>query len=286
MENFPNFFRPHGGDWKKVKPYSKAELFELGKFGFVDACKKEGISESAALEQRKKDHEYWHSLTDDQQAEHFRQQRWKFHQECIDNNPIISGAKKIIYKYLDDMPKHRESTIGSWHGNTPLHKSILRKCKNIIDGTYFFALMTGNSGTGKTHLAWGIAKQLALKGKSVYYKDFGLLKDMFQQIFKGEISLYELLLEINEHQLFIIDDFNPAVEYNKQIKELAPQYSENFFTIIKKRDEMELQTLIISNQTRNALAISMPNQFKQINSRLKKGRGVLIDEFEKLEEYK
>ena len=89
----------------------------------------------------------------------------------------------------------------------------LSSCQWVDKG--FHVLITGATGTGKTHLANALGYQACFKGKSVQFHKLGLLLDDLEQA-KSAGAYRKRLVQLNRCALLILDDFAIKAKMNPQ----------------------------------------------------------------------
>lgn len=110
-------------------------------------------------------------------------------------------------------------------------------------------ILCGNTGTGKTHLACGIAQHvIRVHGKSATYftvgRAFRMVKDTFRK--ESRKSEEEILASFREPDLLILDEI--GVQYGSEAEKKI------LFEIVNERYEAIKPTIIISNLAMDSLS--------------------------------
>lgn len=106
---------------------------------------------------------------------------------------------------------------------------FIDRCENII--------IFGNPGTGKTHLAMGLAKEWCLKGRKVLYRTAAsLVQDLL--IAKKNLELNKFIKRLDSFEVLVIDDIS-YIPYEKG-------ETDALFTLLSERYEQR-SVLITSN---------------------------------------
>lgn len=109
-------------------------------------------------------------------------------------------------------------------------------CKYIEVGEN--VIFIGDSGTGKTHLAIGLAKKALTREYSVY---FTTVSDMLYNlhIAKADNSYHKKIKQLISYDLLVLDELG--------FKQLPKHSADDFFTVISKRYENK-STIITTNK--------------------------------------
>lgn len=106
---------------------------------------------------------------------------------------------------------------------------FIDRCENL--------LIFGNPGTGKTHLAMGMAREWCLKGRKVLYKTAAsLVQDLL--IAKKDLSLNKLIKRLENYEVLLIDDIS-YIPYEREETDVL-------FTLLSERYEQR-SVVITSN---------------------------------------
>jgi DNA replication protein DnaC len=132
-------------------------------------------------------------------------------------------------------PRYYDATMQKWEADTPEKKAALDLIvKNIWTENLF---ITGNAGTGKTHLAYVFVRE-----KATYRR----LPDIFREVRQDFDSESEVLDDLGRCKLLIID------EVGRQI--FSPFEMNLFFEIVDRRYNQMVPTTLITNMTENEFA--------------------------------
>lgn len=132
--------------------------------------------------------------------------------------------------------------------NKKIYQDIKKYSEKLINGIEKKGLiLTGNNGTGKTHLACSIANELIKNGIPIIY---GTLINLLAELrnsydVDNNISEIEIIKLYENVDLLIIDDLG---------KEKPSEWGlEKLFTIINSRYENNLPVIITTNYNQNSL---------------------------------
>lgn len=141
-----------------------------------------------------------------------------------------NAAKLPLQKRLEDFDFSFQSSINEREINNLATCHFIKEKQNIV--------MIGNPGTGKTHLAIGIAMQALRKEYKVY---FTTVSDMLYQlhISKADSSYHKKLQQIVNYDLLVLDELG--------FKTLPKYSTDDFFNVISKRHENK-STIITTNK--------------------------------------
>lgn len=118
-------------------------------------------------------------------------------------------------------------------------------------------LLSGTTGTGKTHLANAIGNALLEQGRSVYYSVVPTILDKLRLALLADFgSKYEALMdELRRVDLLILDELG--------IQRDTEQRTELLYALINERYQYRMPLIITTN-----LSIPHPKLDKRLNSRL------------------
>ena len=132
---------------------------------------------------------------------------------CAENRDI---QLKNAYPFKKYGRKLKNANFGYIYRNTRLKKlncEYIKECKNYVEDftprTQKGLFLVGNTGTGKTSLAVGIAKELLFKGYSVNFMVFSQVIRLLQSTYgqKNKLEFMEQVEILSKYDLLIFDDF-------------------------------------------------------------------------------
>ncbi|MBI4220761.1 MAG: ATP-binding protein [Chloroflexi bacterium] len=162
-------------------------------------------------------------------------------------------------------------------------RAALRACREFASGPDGWLLLTGPTGTGKTHLAVAIARERFEKGAPVMFSFVPDLLDHLRLAFAPEsrISYDSLFEEVKSTDLLILDDLGS--------ESATPWAEEKLYQLIVHRHNLRLPTVITSRLTLDPAEEAVPTSHRgtrraparltfsdAIGSRLKDQRVVTI----------
>jgi DNA replication protein DnaC len=136
-------------------------------------------------------------------------------------------------------PRYEKCTIDNYK---PSSDQIAQSIKNLRQGVS--AVLFGKNGTGKTHIAFGVMKELAEKGISSKYLLAHDLFDMARESFNNP-ALKENIEELKKVEYLIIDEVDK--KFGSQTEFLT------LYKVVNYRYNHLLQTMLISNAERDDL---------------------------------
>lgn len=159
---------------------------------------------------------------------------------------------------ISELPfRFHDRTLDSYIAETPEKKRALAFAKEYADDfktvyeTGRCALFIGRPGTGKTHLAAGIALQLMSQYYSVRYTTVSRLIRRIRSTWRraSEESENQAINAFTRPNLLILDEV--GVQYGSDAEKIA------LFDVLNERYESRMPTLLISNRDKNGVAESL-----------------------------
>jgi DNA replication protein DnaC len=146
------------------------------------------------------------------------------------------------YNYKDHLPKRfRDCDFGNFEvdkENKEAFEACKRFCENFQSQENNL-IVSGNVGTGKTHLAYSVYKFLKDRDQDVVITNLMSLLDEIKQSFKkgfDDLSIYQHSLK---SKFLIIDEI--GVQYNKESERIM------LYDLFDRRYKELLPTIILSN---------------------------------------
>lgn len=156
----------------------------------------------------------------------------------------VSIAKKIL-EDADIPARYIRKGLGDFYPSCPDAQIVFEKAQKYVksfrQNPGSCLILCGNVGTGKTHLACGIAKELAIDFDiRSRFLDFAELISMITETWgKKEVSEREVLKNLTRPELLIVDEL--GVNFGAKHEQLL------FSRLINKRYNAEKSTILISN---------------------------------------
>jgi DNA replication protein DnaC len=137
---------------------------------------------------------------------------------------------KRIERYLKESHLPLEKTMACFDLKRLPFKAT-QQVKSLLEGEFVSRkenlLIFGNPGSGKTHLACGIAQELIRLGKRVYFTTCALLlQDLLSA--KKELKLKRLLKTFSRYDVLIIDDIGYVQQDQKEMEVLFTLLAERY----------------------------------------------------------
>lgn len=208
-------------------------------------------------------------------AEEIRELEWKERQQ-----ELVQEAIQRRFKRAGVPKRYRGKTIEGYEAKTPLQTKAKNVCERYI-GSFDEALATGRSlvltgktGTGKTHLANAIANQVIESGREVLYITVRELVGQVKETWRKSAEQTERTVIKNfvDVDLLLLDEV--GVQFDTDAERMI------MFDVINGRYENVKPTIVISN-----LAIDSKDEKEQtirkvlgdrVLDRLREGGGTQI----------
>lgn len=117
------------------------------------------------------------------------------------------------------------------------------ECRSFIDGPFRTLLLTGNTGTGKTHIAVGVLRAFAERGKtSLRFEPVSMMMSQFKKSYgggEGEKSEYDRIHEYAGINVLVLDDLGTENITENSVSLVS--------TIIEQRIASNRRTILTSN---------------------------------------
>lgn len=189
-------------------------------------------------------HEYWIEYDLKKMKMLEEEKKLEMMQEFAKKVEKIIKNSKMSKRNLDYKFENFEVNLN----NKKTYQNIKNYSEKLINGIEKKGLiLTGNNGTGKTHLACSIANELIKNGIPIIY---GTLINLLAELrnsydIDNNISEIEIIKLYENVDLLIIDDLG---------KEKPSEWGlEKLFTIINSRYENNLPVIITTNYNQNSL---------------------------------
>lgn len=175
--------------------------------------------------------------------------------KCIEGLDRIEAEKEAKISWLS---KRRENMrLGNYQANTDKQRYILDRCRKYVDnfGRVFelgsCLVFVGNPGTGKTHLATGIAYDVMKAGFSVTYQRLYDLMIRIKSTYVKNAPENEatIIKSLSEYDLLVVDEVG--------LKGLTETEVALTYQLIDKRYENVKPTLLVSNLSQDDLEKSV-----------------------------
>lgn len=165
-----------------------------------------------------------------------------------DRKERVIAHQKLQLELAKIPMRFKDCTIDNWKVETPKQQAVKLKVQSFCDK--FLELMArgigglilfGNVGTGKTHLAIGMAKQVisTYNASSRYVNVFDLISEIRATWNRPDKHEDEVIGKFCCYHLLVIDEI--GVQYGTNAEQVL------LFQIINERSLKKLPTILISN---------------------------------------
>jgi DNA replication protein DnaC len=151
--------------------------------------------------------------------------------------------KEKIQEYLTKAgvpPRYIHCSFGNFK-ITKENEWVVKVCKSYVLDPTGNLLMYGKCGTGKTHMAVAVTKELLLASRKVLFTSMADLTFEIKKAFrdKAENTEEELIARYLEYEYLVLDDF--GIEKTTEWVQQTANY------LICKRDNNNMPTIVTSN---------------------------------------
>jgi DNA replication protein DnaC len=237
-----------------------AELMEWCKRGVWYSGQEEGLTEEEI--QKRWDRTLW-EMENEEPAPcggNLAQQMYK------QDEKVMNSKKEHIIHCLPE--KYKRVIVEDW--TTPTKEYISKKEAALrILSDHYLQVWQGDTARGKSMLAAGIAKRAAQTGMRVHYEStptglHALFKsESTQDTFGDWKTLPQHVMDLSRYDLLIIEDWNFQTMNGFQ--------QEGWFTLLKKREEGNLRTVLITNnddkKMKTAFSVLFDKVYRRITER-------------------
>ena len=160
-----------------------------------------------------------------------------------------SGSEDDFYASCRIPPRYEHCSLANFEPYSPVHRNALEKAMRYCSGYPFLGeseglglLFTGSNGTGKTHLAVAVMRELVLnKGVSAQFWDFHELMREIRKAYDPEIRLteFQVLAPIIEMDVLLLDDLGAW--------KITDWMNDTLFHILNKRYLARRASIITTN---------------------------------------
>lgn len=174
----------------------------------------------------------------------------EFARPCSCRRPGLAGGQDALLARCHIPPRYEECTLAHFEAGSPALAAALEKCLLYCKGYPYLGstdeglglLFIGDTGVGKTHLAVGVLRELALaKGATGQFWDFHELMREIRRSYDPETKTSELavLQPVIEADVLLLDDLGAW--------KMTDWMNDTLFYILNSRYLAKRATLITTN---------------------------------------
>ena len=169
----------------------------------------------------------------------------------------VNAMRYVLLANAQIPPMFIKKTIDNFANKTTNQKEVLKTARQFIDTFKPGAqglLFLGDCGTGKTHLAVGVLREIALKGHGgLFYNVIQLLDELRSSFDEGNrVSQWPILDRLYTAQLLVLDDLGA--------EKTSGWVNDRLYAIINHRYEHQKTTILTSNKMGSELNEQIGNR--------------------------